>query len=77
MSYVLSLEIGEGLDLIELAYKKTQDDLLFQRWLHGPQFEMSLDEFKHSLMPQVEKKTEDILETVEAIIKRDGKGWLQ
>ena len=69
--------MDEALSLIDYATKQTEEELLFQRWIHDVQFTMSFEEFKQTLQPRREKDTGDILDTVQAIIKQDGKGWSQ
>lgn len=68
MDFVFSLPIGEALSLIQFACEKQEEELLFSRWVNGPQFQMSFDEFKQKLKPPQFKKDEEILDEVKQIL---------
>jgi len=63
------LEIQEALSLIEYAFERTEEELIFQRWVSGPQLEISFDEFKTRLKPPAPKSGKEILNEVQDIMK--------
>lgn len=69
LDYIFTLEIEEALSLIEYALAQTEEELLFQRWVCGPQFQMSFDKFKTMLKPQETKSGNEILSEVQDIMK--------
>lgn len=48
--------------------KKREEELLFQRWIHDIQFQMSFNEFKEKLKPKPLRSDEEILEEVKDIL---------
>lgn len=66
----------DGLPLIQLAWRKNQEDLLMERWIHGTQdtyqAHMGFEEFKAKMIYKVEnydnQSTEDTLRKVKAIL---------
>lgn len=58
------MEAEEGLALLQHAAEREQDLMLFARWVAGPQFSMSFDEFKAQLNRPAEKPAAAILEDV-------------
>lgn len=71
--FIENLDIEEALSLLELALQKREEELLFQRWVHDMQFQMSFDEFRERLKPKPIKKEEEILADVKEIL--DLGGW--
>lgn len=65
----MDLDIESGLDLIKYAIDKDVEEMLYTRWCHDLQFQMSFDEFKAKLTPQIQKDEEEILEDVQDILK--------
>lgn len=59
----------EALSLIEYAIAQTEEELLYQRWINGLQYQMSFDDFKHQLQPAKPKKTQEILDDVKEMMK--------
>ena len=66
------MDMDEAIGFIRFLYKKRNDDLIFQRWIAGPQYQMSLDEFKRQLRPQRVRDDEEILEEVYAAFSKAG-----
>ena len=64
----------EGLSLLLFAFAQEEDGLLFQRWVNGPQFSVSFEEFKQGLRPAPQKSEKEILEDVEHILSTFGGG---
>jgi len=62
------LELDEALSLIEYAMAQHEEELLFLRWVHDLQFQMSFEEFKEKLKPKPLKSDEEILEDVKDIL---------
>lgn len=62
------MDLEDALDLIEYAYHQREEELLYQRWIHDIQFQMSFDEFKQKLKPPVLKPDEEILSEVRDIL---------
>lgn len=59
-------------DLYELlTYLETQrsEERLFLRWVIGPQFQVSFDEFKRSLEPRTMRSDEEIMAEVYALFE--------
>lgn len=61
------MELEDVLDLAEHMQKQRNEEHMYLRWLVGPQFEVSFDEFKRSLMPQKPKTDEEIMAEVYAL----------
>lgn len=53
---------------MEFAFQKREEELLFQRWIHDIQFQMSFDEFKERLTRKPIKKETEILSEVKEIL---------
>lgn len=66
------MEMDEAIGFIQFLYKKRNEDLIFQRWIAGPQYEMSLEEFKHALRPKRVRSDEEILDELYAAFKKAG-----
>ena len=62
------MEPLEALSFISFAFSRRDEEMLFQRWISGPQFEMGFDEFKGLLMPKPEKPEVEIMEDVKRIL---------
>lgn len=62
-------EFWELKELLDYLFEEEINEKLFQRWIHGPQFEKSFDDFKIELMPVKEKNEEEIMEKVFSILK--------
>lgn len=69
LDYIFSLEINEALSHIDFLFEKQEEELIFQRWINGPQFYMSLEAFKEKLQPIELRDEEEILDEVYEIIK--------
>lgn len=68
--HVAAMGIEEALSLVEYALEQQEEELLFQRWIHDMQFQISFNDFKDKLKPvsfEPETKIEDILEEVRVI----------
>lgn len=64
----MTLDVDEALSLIEYAMAQHEEELLFLRWIHDLQFQMSFDEFKLKLKPLPFKSDEEILSDVKDIL---------
>lgn len=62
------MDIEAALSHIEFLYKKREEELLFQRWIHDIHLEMSFDEFKEKLIPKPKKSETEILDDVKEIL---------
>ena len=74
LTYLESLDLDEALSLIEFAVEQTEEELLFQRWINGLQYQMSFQEFKLKLKPQPIKSDAEIIDDVKDILKLFEKG---
>lgn len=52
--------------------RQRNEEKIFQRWIAGPQYEMSLDEFKQKLTPLKVRSDEEILDEVYAVFEKAG-----
>ena len=66
------MDLKEAADFIRYRMRKRTDDLIFIRWIAGPQYEMSLDEFKSKLIPHKVRSDDEILEEVYDIFEKAG-----
>lgn len=64
----MTLDVDEALSLIEYAFERQEEELLFMRWIHDLQFQMGFDEFKAKLKPPPLKSDEEILSDVKDIL---------
>ncbi len=55
------------LDLLETLERKRTDERMFMRWIVGPQFEVSFEEFKRQLEPPKSRDDDEILAEVYAL----------
>ena len=69
---MLKMDLDEAIGFIQYLYKKRNDDLIFQRWIAGPQYQMSLDEFKSQLRPARARDDDEILDEVYSAFKKAG-----
>lgn len=58
------MDAEDGMALLQHAAEREQELMLFARWVAGPQFSMSFDEFKAQLNRPPEKPAAAILEDV-------------
>ncbi len=68
MDFVMSLELEEGMDLIEYVFEQVGDEMIFQRWVHDLHLHMSFEEFKQKLKPQPMRDEAEILGEVKDIL---------
>ena len=68
------MSLGEFVDFIRFALKKKEEELLFQRWISGPQFQMSYNDFVEQLKPKPLRDDAEILNEVRAILAYPKKG---
>lgn len=68
------MSLSELVDFIRFAFKKNEEELLFQRWISGPQFQISYDEFVEQLTPKPLRDDAEILNEVRAILAYPRKG---
>ena len=68
IDYILRLDFEEALGLIDYAFEKQFDELLYQRWIARYQEFISFDEFKNSLKPIKVKTAEEIMKEQAEII---------
>ena len=69
------LDYKSGLDILFCAQKQVEEEKLYMRWVAGPQFEMSLDDFRKKFGGTIqdqdnsakEESEEEILERVRKI----------
>lgn len=52
--------------------RQRNEEKIFLRWIAGPQYEMSLDEFKQKLTPLRIRSDEEILDEVYAVFEKAG-----
>ncbi len=45
----MTLDYKTGLDILFCAEKQVEEEKLYMRWIAGPQFEMSLSDFRKKL----------------------------
>lgn len=67
----MGLDLESGLSQIEYIIEKETEELLYQRWIHDLQFQMSFDEFKAKLIPKESKTEQEILTEVEDILRME------
>lgn len=58
-----------ALDFVEYLMEQEQEQLLFQRWIAGPQEFMGFEEFKEKLNPPSPKPDAEVIADAEAILK--------
>ncbi len=64
-----------ALKYIEHRFEKTEDDMIYQRWIANPFIQnMSFEEFKNKLRPKKARSDEEILEEVYAKFRKAGIG---
>lgn len=66
------MDLEEAIGFIQYRLKKRNDDLIFIRWIAGPQYEMSLDEFKEKLRRKPVRSDEEILDELYAAFEKAG-----
>lgn len=66
------MDLWDAVGYIRHLAEKRVDDMFFQRWIAGPQMQMSFDEFKAQLTPVKERSEEEILDEVYAIFAKAG-----
>lgn len=72
LDYIMTLDFIEFFNLLEFAQKQKEDELIFQRWIAGPQFQISFDTFKEQLKPKPLKDNQEILSEVRDILSMTG-----
>lgn len=72
LDYIMTLDFIEFFNLLEFAQKQKEDELIFQRWVAGPQFQISFDTFKEQLKPKPLKDNREILSEVRDILSMTG-----
>lgn len=68
----MKMEPEEALSFIDFLFEKDAEDKIYLRWIVGPQFSFSLDEFKKGLIPSTVRSDDEILEEVYGIIEKMG-----
>jgi hypothetical protein len=60
----------DAFSFIVYAYEKNDEELLFQRWIYGYQFNISFEQFKAEIKERAKppKNEDEILKDVKAII---------
>lgn len=58
------MELEDVLDLLVYLEERQKERRLYLRWIVGPQFEVSFDEFKRQLTPVRVRSDEEILAEV-------------
>lgn len=66
---ILEMPASDGAQLLEYGFQQELDSKLFARWVAGPQFSLSFDEFKRQLMPPKFKRDEDVLDDTRKIME--------
>lgn len=67
---VLEMPAEDGLALLLHAIEQEENDRIFSRWVCGPQYQVSFEEFKKALMrKKTVKSTKEILQDVENIME--------
>lgn len=65
------LDYKTGLDILFCAQKQVEEEKLYMRWVAGPQFEMSLDDFRKKLGGAIQDQDNSAKEeTAEEILER-------
>ncbi len=64
----MSMDYEDAISLIDFAVEKDIEEILFHRWIHDLQFQMSFDEFKQKLKPQKLRDDKEILAEVKDIL---------
>ena len=64
MATVEKMQPEDVLDLLRHIENKRHEDKMYLRWLIGPQFEVSFDDFKKSLEPVHARSDEEIMAEV-------------
>lgn len=62
------MDADDGLSLLLFAFEQEWDSLLYSRWINGPQYSMSFDEFKNALDPPPPKKEAEIIDDAKKIL---------
>lgn len=65
---LFSFDLEDAISLIDYAFRQQDEERMFLRWVVGPQYEMSFDDFKNRLVPSKPKSEKEILENVYGII---------
>lgn len=72
----MTLDYKTGLDILFCAEKQVEEEKLYMRWIAGPQFEMSLSDFRKNLgirtteQNVIESAKEETEEEILAKVKR-------
>jgi len=61
------MELEDVLELLRLLEQKQREERLYLRWVIGPQFEVSFDDFKRQLEPVRFRSDEEIMAEVYAL----------
>jgi len=66
LDHIFRADIEEALSLIDYAYQKQEEELIFLRWI--PYQHISFEEFRAQIKPKKIKSDEEILKDVKDII---------
>ena len=61
-----------GIEYIYHRIEKAQDDMIYARWIAGPQYQISFNEFKEQLKPKRQRTDEQILKEVYSKFEKAG-----
>lgn len=66
--------VEEACDYLLFLYERESDKLLYERWIAGPQYSKSFEDFKHELKPITIRDDEDIInEVMDFLELREGR----
>ena len=69
---ISEMELNEAAGFLDYLRRQRNEEKIFLRWIAGPQYEMSLDEFKQKLTPLRIRSDEEILDEVYAVFEKAG-----
>lgn len=68
IDFIFEMEPEEALSFVSYVMERREDELLFQRWINGLQYEISFEEFRLRLKPKKVKPDVEILADVRTIL---------
>lgn len=72
LGFLKEMELEEACEYIDFLFEKDLEEKIYQRWVAGPQYQMSFQDFREALKPKIIEEDEDILEKVYGIIDEIG-----
>lgn len=68
----MKMEPDEAFSFIDFLFEKDAEDKIYLRWILGPQYSYSFNDFKERLIPSPVRSDDEILEEVYGIIEKMG-----